>query len=91
VTQMFTEIPCIFWDVTPCSVIDTYQRFRETCYLHFEGNFYPEDVVSMFLRIVGIFLTGYTASHPRRQQPSQPPLGEPQPLIMRQRTGTLQG
>jgi hypothetical protein len=26
-----------FWDMTPCSFIDSYQHIRRTCGLHFEG------------------------------------------------------
>jgi hypothetical protein len=24
----------VFWDVTPCSLVEVYQRFGGTCYLH---------------------------------------------------------
>jgi hypothetical protein len=25
---------CVFWNVTPCSVVEVYRRFRGTYYLH---------------------------------------------------------
>jgi hypothetical protein len=27
----------VFWDVSKCSLVQNYQRFRETCYLHLQG------------------------------------------------------
>jgi hypothetical protein len=39
-----------FWDVM-CNLVEEYQHFLGTCYLHFQGSlFYPEDGGSRFLR-----------------------------------------
>jgi hypothetical protein len=27
----------VFWVVTPCSLVEVYQRFRGTCYLHLQA------------------------------------------------------
>jgi hypothetical protein len=31
----------VFWVIAPCSLVEVYQSFRGTCYLHYQGN--PED------------------------------------------------
>jgi hypothetical protein len=40
-----------FWDVTPYSLVDVYQYFRETCYPYLQGRrgLYPSNGVCMFL------------------------------------------
>jgi hypothetical protein len=45
-----------FWDVM-CNLVEGYQHFWETCYLHSQGSlFYPEDGRSRFLRNVSTHL-----------------------------------
>jgi hypothetical protein len=29
----------VFWDVTPCSLVEVYRYFRSACCLHHQGNF----------------------------------------------------
>jgi hypothetical protein len=46
----------VLWDVTPCRVVEWYQRLGGTCCLHLEGrglHFYPEYRGSRFLQNVG--------------------------------------
>ena len=47
----FRFINTVFWNVTPCNLV--------------EG--YPEDGISRFLINVGIFPPDYTSLHPRKQ------------------------
>jgi hypothetical protein len=34
----FSTKMAAFWDVTPCSLVEVYQRFRGTCCLHHQGD-----------------------------------------------------
>jgi hypothetical protein len=43
-----------FWDVMPCSLVDTYQCL-----------FYPEDRGGKFLQNIGTYLPNDMATHPR--------------------------
>jgi hypothetical protein len=54
----------VFWGVKPCSLADIYQSLGRTHSFHLQGFFYPE-TDSAFFQNVGIYLPGYTASHPR--------------------------
>jgi hypothetical protein len=56
----------VFWDVTPCSLIEIDRRFRGACYLHHQGY------------IVARFLPNYAAQHSRRRQYSYSPPWEPE-------------
>lgn len=49
----------IFWDVTPCTLVETYRRFRGTFCFHHR----LDDVSSKRLRNVSQFLADYTARH----------------------------
>jgi len=53
------EVLCF---VTPCSIVVGYQRFRRTCFLHFQGG------GIMNLWNVGTRPQNYTASQPWRSQ-----------------------
>jgi hypothetical protein len=33
----------VFWDVAPCSLVKSYQRFRDSCCLHHQGDHCPDD------------------------------------------------
>jgi hypothetical protein len=57
----------VFWVVSPCSLVEVYQRFRGSCCLHHQGD-------------RGKLLPDYTVLQPRRQQSSYPPPWEPQIL-----------
>jgi hypothetical protein len=59
----------IFWDETPCILVDGYQCFWENWYLHIQARrmslFYAEDRGTRFLPNVGTYPPIYTTSHPR--------------------------
>jgi hypothetical protein len=69
----------LFWNVTPCSLVEVQRRFVGVHYLHLQGSskqislsacllsilFYPEDGDSRFIRNVPKCLLEYTTSHPR--------------------------
>jgi hypothetical protein len=63
----------VFWNVTPCTPGEAYQRFEGKCYLHFQGRRGGKYLYggSMFVQNVSQFLTEYITSHPRRQYSSQ--------------------
>jgi hypothetical protein len=58
------EKTSIFWDITPCSP----RKIKRLLYAGFLfGIFFePEDGGDMFLRIMGLLSTDYTALYPRR-------------------------
>ena len=51
----------VFWDVTPCSLLDKYMLLEEPT-----SSFCPEDGGIVFLRNVDINIPEYTALLPRR-------------------------
>lgn len=66
------ESTCKDCVVTPCVLIDCYQRFWGTCDLHLQSRkafFHPEDRGSRFLRNFDTHIQDYTTWHPRRQSP----------------------
>jgi len=50
----------VFWVVTPCSVVERYQRFGGTCCIHFHS----EDGKKASREYTGACLPKYKASHP---------------------------
>jgi hypothetical protein len=60
----------VFWVVTPCSLVEVYQRFRGPSCLHHQGDEY-----------VGKLLPDYTTLQPRRQPYSYSPPWEHQILL----------
>jgi hypothetical protein len=72
----------VFWVVSPCILVEIYQRFRGPCCLHHQGDeTRPDDGSSKVLWNVGKFLPDYTALQPRRQPSSYQPPWEPQVLL----------
>ena len=57
-----------FRNVTSCSLVDRYQRFGGTYYLHLQGRIWREQV----LRNVGTCVPNYTASCDSIKQSSSP-------------------
>jgi hypothetical protein len=53
-----------FWDIEPCSLTDTYWRFRGVYYLHHQG--------------IGLLQQDYMALYPKRLSSSCLPLWEPE-------------
>jgi hypothetical protein len=51
-----------FWYVMPCSLVDRYQCFGRTCYLHLQSGklFYRDDGGSSVLQNADIYLASYT-------------------------------
>jgi hypothetical protein len=58
----------VFLDVTPCRLLDTNRRLAKSSVLPL--TFYHEEGRSMLLRNVDKHMCHYTASHPRKSQPS---------------------
>lgn len=61
-----------FCNVTPCSLVEIYRRFRRMRCFHLQGTevtillrFYNEHDSGKVLRILSKFILDYTASHPR--------------------------
>jgi hypothetical protein len=54
----------VFWDAAPCSVVETYRRFRCSYWLHHQWD--GANGGSKHLWNVGQLLRDYTAQHPRR-------------------------
>jgi hypothetical protein len=57
------------YGMTPCTLVDRYQRFGGTCCPNFQSTllFYPGHGCSRFLRNIGTYLPNNKASHPRRR------------------------
>jgi hypothetical protein len=53
----------VFWDVAPCILLETDQRFRGAYYLHHQGA-----LMSKHLWNFGQILAECTAQHPRRKE-----------------------
>ena len=71
----------VFWYVTPRGILVNTPMFQEyllssSGYMRERELTYPENGPSTFLSDIGT-LPNYTVSHPKRQQPSQPPAEEP--------------
>jgi hypothetical protein len=56
----------VFWDVTPCKLVEVYWHISGTCCLHLQGTRTQRQSSSVTL-IHPLYLQGHTASHPRIQ------------------------
>jgi hypothetical protein len=68
----------IFWDVTPCSLMEVHRCFGGRYCFQIQGRRVDQASYSTFLRNVGKHLRNYTLSHRRREYSSLSPLWEPQ-------------
>jgi hypothetical protein len=57
----------VFWDVAPCSLVDTGRHIRGSYCLHHQVTHRPDKGVSKFVWNVGQYLRDYTVPHTRRQ------------------------
>jgi hypothetical protein len=72
--KIWTELNMtVFWDVSPCSLVEIYRRFRCACCLHYQG--------SKYLWNVGKFLLDSKTQYPEWHSPSTSPLWEPEFLL----------
>jgi hypothetical protein len=76
--RFITMKMAVFWDVTPCSLVDTDQCFRGSYCLHHHGGVthHPDYGGSKLLWNGSQYLQGYTVQHPRRQPSSYSSLWE---------------
>jgi hypothetical protein len=76
ITAAITKMT-VFWDVSPCSLVEVYLSLRGSNYLHHR----PDDGGSKHLWNVsiGLLLPGYTAHHSKtRSSSNSPPFVEPE-------------
>lgn len=59
------------WHMTPCSLLDKYQRFAGKCCRLLKDNFDPKGARRAFHPNVAACVRSFTVSHVRRKQPSQ--------------------
>jgi hypothetical protein len=64
-----TITTAVFWDVTPCSLIEIYRHFKGTCCLyHHSRRVHTEDAGRTFVRNICKPLPDYITSHSRTPQ-----------------------
>ena len=67
----------VFWQMTPCGLVEIYWRFGETYRVHFQSILLTRRW-TVFLHYTGMFLSDSRTSYPRRRVSSQWSPSQPQ-------------